>query len=89
MRTVQTSSIDTDILRNLGTIAADERALKRVSKYLRRVAKEVSDDSARMMKKDFFEKLDRAEQQIARGEGMTMLPGEDLTAFLKRNGYDI
>lgn len=89
MRTVQTSSIDTDILRNLGTIAADERALKRVSKYLRRVAKEVSDDSARMTKKDFFEKLDRAEQQIARGEGMTMLPGEDLTAFLKRNGYDI
>lgn len=89
MRTVQTSSIDTDILRNLGTIAADERALKRVSKYLRRVAKEVSDDSARMTKKDFLEKLDRAEQQIARGEGMTMLPGEDLTAFLKRNGYDI
>jgi len=86
---VQTDSLDTDILRNLGTIAADERALKRVSKYLRRVAKEVSEDSARMTKKEFLEKIDRAEQQIARGEGMEMLPGEDLSTFLKRNGYDI
>ncbi len=33
--------------------------------------------------------LDEAEQQLKRGEGMTMLPGEDLTAFLKRNGYEI
>jgi hypothetical protein len=33
--------------------------------------------------------LERAEQQIAKGEGMAMLPDEDLTAFLKRNGYGI
>lgn len=28
-------------------------------------------------------------RRLARGEGMAMLPGEDLTAFIKRNGYDI
>ena len=33
--------------------------------------------------------LDEAEQRLKRGEGMTMLPGEDLTAFLKSNGYEI
>lgn len=34
-------------------------------------------------------KIERAEQQAARGEGMKMLPNENLTSFFKRNGYDI
>jgi hypothetical protein len=42
-----------------------------------------------MTKEEFFAKIERAEQQITRGEGMEMLPNEDLTAFLKRNGYGI
>jgi len=40
-------------------------------------------------RKEFFAKIERAEQQSARGEGMKMLPGEDLSTFLRRNGYDI
>lgn len=28
-------------------------------------------------------------EKLACGEGMAMLPGEDLTTFLKRNGYEI
>ena len=42
-----------------------------------------------MTKEEFFAKIERAEQQITRGEGMEMLPNEDLTALLKRNGYGI
>ena len=42
-----------------------------------------------MTKEEFFAKIERAEQQIANGEGMRMLPDEDLTTFLRRNGYDI
>ena len=46
-------------------------------------------DPTLMSKEKFFEKIERAEQQSARGEGMRLLPGEDLTSFLNRNGYAI
>ena len=42
-----------------------------------------------MTEEDFFAKIERAEQQAKRGEGMEMLPGEDLKSFLIRNGYAI
>ena len=48
-----------------------------------------SNDPTLMTKEEFFAKIERAEQQSARGEGMAMLPGEDLTHFLIRNGYEI
>ena len=52
-------------------------------------AKEKKSDPTFMSKDEFFAKIERAEQQAARGEGMKMLPGEDLTHFLTRNGYAI
>ena len=48
-----------------------------------------SNDPTLMTKEKYFAMLDEAEQQLKRGEGMTMLPDEDLTAFLRRNGYEI
>ena len=42
-----------------------------------------------MTKEEFMEKIKESEEQIARGEYSVMLPGEDLTAHLKRCGYDI
>ena len=48
-----------------------------------------SNDPTLMTKEEYFAKIERAEQQAARGEGMAMLPGEDLTHFLIRNGYAI
>lgn len=44
---------------------------------------EMAKDPTEMTEEEFFAKIERAEQQIANGEGMEMLPGEDLTAFLK------
>ena len=41
-----------------------------------------------MTREEYFAKIERAEQQAARSEGTKMLPNEDLTTFLKRNGYD-
>ena len=43
------------------------------------------EDPTLMTKEEFYAKLDRAEQQIAQGKGIAMLPNEDLTAFLNRN----
>ena len=79
--------LNAEIYRNLGIIAEDESMLERVAKYLRRVAKQVSDDPTCMTKEEYFAKLERAEQQAARGEYSVLLPGEDITTHLKRLGY--
>ncbi|MBQ6208390.1 MAG: hypothetical protein IJK42_01265 [Prevotella sp.] len=64
------------------------RSQLRLGKYLAKLAKGQKDPTL-LSKEEFFAKIERAEQQMARGEGMEMLPGEDLSAFLIRNGYDI
>lgn len=74
---------------DMGVIAESESMMKRVAKYVRKLAKEMTEDPTLMTKEEYFAMLDEAEQQLARGEGHTMLPGEDLTDFLRRVGYDI
>lgn len=89
MTAAQEGALTAEIFRNLGTLAQDEGMLQRVAKYLRKLVKESENDPTLMTKEDFFAKIERAEQQSARGEGMRKLPGEDLATFLKRNGYGI
>ena len=81
------AQLNVDILRNLGIIAEDETMLAKAAKYLRRLAKQVAndDDPTCMTKEEFFARVDEA----AKGPSHAMLPGEDLTAFLKRMGHDI
>ena len=69
----------------MSILADSEPMMKRVAKYLRKLVAE-KEDQTLMTKEEFFAKIERAEQQIARGEGMEMRPDEDLTTFLKRNG---
>jgi len=79
--------LNAEIYRNLGIIAEDETMLSRVAKYLRRVAKEMTDDPTCMSKEEYFARLDEAEQQIERGEYTMQLPGESVEGMLKRLGY--
>lgn len=81
--------LNAEIYRNLALIADDEDYLKRAAKYLGKLATQKKTDDACMTEEDFFAKIERAEQQAKRGEGMEMLPGEDLKSFLIRNGYAI
>ena len=60
--------LNADIYRSLGIIAEDETMLSRVAKYLRRVAKQVSDDPTRMTKEEYFAMLERSKAQAERGE---------------------
>lgn len=69
-------------------ILEDSEYKLRLARYAKKLAKEHNDPTL-MTKEEYFAMLDEAEQQLARGEGMAMLPGEDLTTFLKRNGYEI
>ena len=88
MTAVQLNALNAQIWRDMGILADNETMMKRVAKYLSKLVKE-KEDPTLMTKEEFFAKIERAEQQSARGEGMKMLPGEDLTAFLRRNGYDV
>ncbi len=77
--------LNADIYRNLGIIAEDESMLKKVAKYVRKLAKQVTDDPTCMSKEEYFAMLDRAEK----GPKHRMLPDEDLTTFLRRMGHDL
>lgn len=86
---MNTLQLDADILRNLGIIAEDESMLDKVAKYLRRVVKEMAKDPTLMTKEEFFARVEKAEQQYAKGEYTTQLPGESVTDMLRRSGYAI
>lgn len=77
--------LNTDIYRSLGVISEDEGALRKAAKYLVRLAKQMKEDPTCMTREEYFRRLDEAEK----GPSAAMLPGEDLTAFLRRQGYDL
>ena len=81
--------LNADIYRSLGIIAEDETMLQRAAKYLRKIAKQLTDDPTCMTKEEYFAMLDRSEAQYARGEYTTLLPGESVTDMLRRSGYDL
>ncbi len=80
--------LNAQIWRDMSILAESEPMMKRVAKYLRKLVAE-KEDSTLMSKEEFFAKIEESEHQIERGECHTMLPGEDLTAFLRRVGYDL
>ena len=88
MTAAQLNALNTQIWRDMGVLADSESMMKRVAKYLSKLVKE-KENSTLMTKEEFFAKIEESERQIERGECHTMLPGEDLTAFLKRVGYDL
>ena len=75
--------LNADIYRSLGIIAEDETMLQRAAKYLRKIAKQLTDDPTRMTKEEFFARIDEAEK----GPRHRMLPDETLDEMLTRLGY--
>jgi hypothetical protein len=88
MTAVQLNAMNTELWQSIGAIADSESLMKRLTRYAKKLVKEKSDPTL-MTKEEFFAKIERAEQQAARGKGMSMLPGENLADFLKRNGYEV
>lgn len=80
--------LNTKIWRDIAEIADDETLMKRLAKYLKLLTAKKNDPTM-MTKEEFFRHIEEAEAQYARGEYTEMLPGEDLTAHLKRLGYVI
>ena len=88
MTTAQYNTMSMELWQDIGAIANNENLMRRLARYVKKLVKEQNDPTL-MTKEEYFAMLDEAEQQAARGEGVAMLPGEDLTAFLRRRGYDI
>ena len=60
--------LNAELYRNLGIIAEDEGMLDKVVKYVRKLAKQMTDDPTRMSKEEYFAMLDRSKEQAKRGE---------------------
>ena len=78
--------LNADIYRSLGIISEDESVLRRVAKYLTRVAKQMTDDPTCMSKEDFFANVDEALEQAKEGRVHRMRDDETLDEFLRRVG---
>ena len=84
-----TSQMTAEILQNLSVLAESEDMMNRVAKYLRKLVKEKKADPTLMSKEEFFEKLDKAEEDYQKGNYTTLQPGESVTDMLKRCGYGV
>lgn len=91
MTALQLHMMNTELWQNIGAIADSEDLMRRLTLYTRRLVKEKEKekDPTLMTKEEFFARIEEAEREAERGEGVAMLPGEDLTHFLRRNGYEI
>ena len=69
------------LLRNLIIIAEDENRLKRAVKYLRKLVAE-KEDPTLMTEEEFFARIDKAEEEIAEGKGITFTNKDDMNAWL-------
>ena len=76
--------LNAELYRAMGKIADDETLMKKVLKYVKRLATK-KEDPTLMTKEEFFRRVDEAKK----GPTYKMLPNEDLTTFLRRVGNDI
>jgi len=73
--------MNAELLRNMSIIADDENLLKRAARYMRKLVAE-KEDQTLMTKEEFFARIDKAEQEIAEGKGVTFTNKEDMNAWL-------
>lgn len=78
-----TLQMNAELYRNLALVAEDKTMYDRVVKYVRRLAKQMTEDPTLMTKEEYFRRLDAAEK----GPKYKMLPNESLDDMLTRLGY--
>ena len=76
--------LNAEIYRTMGVIAEDEGLLRQALAYIKKLAAKKQDETL-MTKEEFFARVDKAKQ----GKAVAMLPNENLTEFLRRQGYDL
>ena len=74
--------LNADIYQNLAILSQDESMLEKAAKYIRKLAKQLTDDSTCMTKEEFFARVDEAEREIKEGKGITFTNKADMVAWL-------
>lgn len=81
---MSTAQLTSEILQQVSLITDDEGKLQRVLRYLKRITTP-KPDPTEMTYEQFVQRIREAEK----GPVTEMLPDEDLTTFLRRQGYVI
>ncbi len=74
--------MNAEILRNMSIIAEDENLLKRAAKYLRKLVAEKQADPTLIPRDEFFESLNRGEEEFRQGKTHRINSVEELHSFL-------
>ena len=73
--------LNAEIYRTMGVIAEDEGLLRQALRYLKKLAAKKQDETL-MTKEEFFAKIERAEAQCKRGEGIRFNNRDEMNAWL-------
>lgn len=84
-KTMTALQMNAELFRSLGVIAEDEGLMAKAVKYLKRLAAK-KEDPTLLTREEFYANIEKAEQELAEGKGITMLPGESLEDLLERVG---
>ncbi len=74
--------LNAELLRNMSIIAEDEALLKRAAKYLRKLVAEKEADPTEISREEFFDSIERGEQQYQNGKTHRIENVEELNNFL-------
>lgn len=75
-------NINTELFRALSEIAEDETLMTKVVNYVKKLTAQKKADSTLMTKEKFYAKIERAEEHLDKGEGITFTNREDMNSWL-------
>lgn len=83
MTAAQQNAMNTELWQGIGYIADDETLMRRLSRYVKRLAKEKADDPTLMTKEEFFARVDEARREYDEGKYHTFDSIEDLDRYIR------
>ena len=83
MTAAQQNAMNTELWQGIGYIADDETLMRRLSRYVKRLAKEKADDPTLMTKEEFFARVDEARREYDEGKYHTFDTVEDLDRYIR------
>ena len=75
--------LNAELYRNLDIIAEDETMLDKVAKYVRKLAKQMTEDPTRMSKEEYFAMINQRKEEYAQGKYHTFTSVEDLDKHIR------
>lgn len=82
MTAAQQNAMNTELWQGIGYIADDETLMRRLSRYVKRLAKEKADDPTLMTKEEFFARVDEARREYDEGKYRAFSSVEEMNAWL-------